>query len=453
MAEQGPSQELWKSREAFLEVFFYGVSQFMFDQAKELVDKEKEATKFPASIWLQLCSVLTDLVSAEKLYSSLTYIERRLLRRDLVRPLYDKLQTDLKRLELTGEASLQENSDITEAMASDLAKQLSQFISARKEMIDFYIKMAKNRWENKESEDQLVKLIDNIIERHNNEFHHPILDSLKTGFSFEAEIVQCLCKAEVKMQQWDFFSSLLLLYQCQTDLNSWTQLVVPGTVREIAAQTTAKSPASMIASRKSWHAPTLYRWLYQVQLAAISKFSLYFHSTLSSQTNQAEMKLLTAKTTVDYFAKITTFIRKSEAFNVSLILDTTTMDHVAPGHGYFLPNIEHERRTGKDTYPAIVSLLEPQPTSHWPNVISILIDRAADLAHPGRIVYYFDDKVGSTYYIIKVDVRVFLLVIFNVKKKERDSHISKFMTETRSLLTYERNYQMLKPRQVQKFRN
>ena len=57
-------------------------------------------------------------------------------------------------------------------------------------------------------------------------------------------------------------------------------------------------------------------------------------------------------------SRITTFIKKSDAFNVSLVLDTNSMSDVCSGHGYFLPNIERDRPTGMDTYPAIVSLLD-----------------------------------------------------------------------------------------------
>ena len=53
----------------------------------------------------------------------------------MVRPLYDKIQTDLKKFEGAGES---EGSNIIDALGCDLAKQLSQFVSARKEMIDLY---------------------------------------------------------------------------------------------------------------------------------------------------------------------------------------------------------------------------------------------------------------------------------------------------------------------------
>ena len=53
----------------------------------------------------------------------------------VVRPLYDRLHTDLKKFEGGRDTEIVDTND---ALANDLAKQLSQFISARKEMIDLY---------------------------------------------------------------------------------------------------------------------------------------------------------------------------------------------------------------------------------------------------------------------------------------------------------------------------
>jgi len=445
----GSSVKMCRVKEAFLETIFYGIGQFLYDPVKEIIEKEKEDAKIHGTYLLNLYNILIEFVNAEKLYFSLSYIERRVLRRDVVRPLYDRIQTDLKKFEGSGDI---EGIDVVKVLAHDLTKQLSQFVSARKEMIDFYVKMAKSRWDNKECDEQLVKYLENIGLRHENEFHHPLLDSLKTSFSLEIEIVQDLFKAELELQQWNYFQSLLHLFQCQANLHSWTQLVPPNALRELAAQAASRSPLSIIMSRKNWHPPFLYQWLYQKHLAVISKFSLYFHTTLSSQTNQSEMKAMTSKTTIDYFAKISTFMRKTDAHCVSLVLDSNCANHISPGDGYFMPNVEREKPTGLDTYPAIVSFLEAMPASYRPNIVSLLSDRSSELAQPGRIVYHFEERGSLTHYLIKVDVQIYLVIIFNGKRKEKDSYVQKFMTEMRSLLCYEKHYQQLKPRPGQKFR-
>ena len=71
-----------------------------------------------------------------------------------MRPLYERLQTDLKKLEAADDTNCEEPTGVSnqermarnrsattlasDALSYDLAKQLSQFIAARKEMIDLY---------------------------------------------------------------------------------------------------------------------------------------------------------------------------------------------------------------------------------------------------------------------------------------------------------------------------
>ena len=71
-----------------------------------------------------------------------------------MRPLYERLQTDLKKLEAADDTSREEPTGVShqatmarnrsgtalasDALSYDLARQLSQFIAARKEMIDLY---------------------------------------------------------------------------------------------------------------------------------------------------------------------------------------------------------------------------------------------------------------------------------------------------------------------------
>ena len=55
--------------------------------------------------------------------------------------------------------------------------------------------------------------------------------------------------------------------------------------------------------------------------------------------------------------------------------------------------------------------------------------------------------MDCTYFWVKVDVRLTLVVVYRVKKKEKDSYINNFMLEMRSNLRYEKLFQILKPSQ------
>ena len=62
-------------------------------------------------------------------------------------------------------------------------------------------------------------------------------------------------------------------------------------------------------SRRQIEVPLLFQWLARFHATLVSKFSLYFHATLSEQTTQSEMKNLTAKANIDYVNKYVYFSR------------------------------------------------------------------------------------------------------------------------------------------------
>ena len=45
----------------------------------------------------------------------------------------------------------------------------------------------------------------------------------------------------------------------------------------------------------------------------------------------------------------------------------------------------------------------------------------------GKIVYFFDDKMQTTYYLARADMRITVVVLFQGKKNERDSYVVTFL--------------------------
>jgi len=84
------------------------------------------------------------------------------------------------------------------------------------------------------------------------------------------------------------------------------------------------------------------------------QFTLYFYQILSRQTTPADMKSLTSRAGVDYVGRIAAFIRRSEAFNVCMVLDTRELDPYQ-SHGYHLPLDIKETPSGVGAFPAIFS--------------------------------------------------------------------------------------------------
>ena len=103
------------------------------------------------------------------------------------------------------------------------------------------------------------------------------------------------------------------------------------------------------------------------------------------------------------------------------------------------------------SFPSVVSIPETKPKEHWPNIITIITDRAHDLNSTDKVIYFYDGKLDSSYFLIKVDIRMTLVLIYSSKKKERDSYIQNFLTDIRSLLQHDNLYAMLKPGQGKVF--
>ncbi|KAJ7361732.1 hypothetical protein OS493_014372 [Desmophyllum pertusum] len=411
------------SREqALLETFFHALSQFAFDKAKDQVEKEKETKRLPlvySTPWSSLLVTLSHLALAEKTYFSLPFIAKKFFRKDSVRDSFKTLITELKRIEETTHSSSSSTGSPLEGSYEAMA------IMGSSSNVNY---------------SDLSNMIDEICRRHNKGFHHPILDSLKSSFSFEVDILCNLLKAQCDMADWKFLSSLLHLHESHVKLSSWCQFL-PSV--ELSASLTLKKSLFGSTPKKHLEAPFLYQWLGKLQDALVSKFTLYFYHILGRQTTPVDMKSLTARASIDYIGRITAFIRRSDAFNVCMLLDTHQLEPYQ-GHGYHLPHDVKEKPSGLGAFPAVFSFPGDRPVDHWPNIVSILLDKVQELNSMEKIVFFFDSGVQSTYFLTRVDPRMTLVVIFNSKRSEKDSYVTTFLTETATLLRNTKIFAMLK---------
>lgn len=438
-----PNQPPISREQALLESFFHTLSQFAFDKAKDQVEKEKEAKRLPlvsSTPWSLLMVALSHLALAEKMYFSLPFIAKKFLRKDSVRDSFKSLTTELKRIEETVHTTAAFGSPVEGSLMAELCRHLCQFVQARQELINFYEAMATMSSSSNVNCADLSNMIDEICRRHNKGFHHPILDSIKSSFSYEVDILSNLLKAQCDMAEWKFLPSLLHLHESHVKLSSWCH-VFPSA--ELGASLTLKKSLFGSTSKKHVEAPFLYQWLGKLQDAVVSKFTLYFYRILGRQTTPADMKSLTARASVDYVGRIAAFIRRSDAFNVCMVLDTRQLDPYQ-GHGYHLPQDIKEPPSGLGAFPAIFSFPGERPVDHWPNIVSILLDKVQELNSPDKPVYLFDNRVQSTYFLTRVDPRMTLVVIFQSKRSEKDSYVTTFLNETATLLRNTKTFAMLK---------
>ncbi|XP_069708960.1 KICSTOR subunit 2 isoform X2 [Phaenicophaeus curvirostris] len=402
--------------QAVLETFFSHLGIFSYDKAKDNVEKEREANKSAGASWLALLAALAHLAAAEKAYHSMTFLGQKLggqsffSRKDSIRTIYTSLHNELKKL--------------------------CFFVQARMEIADFYEKMYTLSTQKFINSEELVNILESILKKYSSRFHHPILSPLESSFQLEVDVLAHLLKAQAQISEWKFLPSLVNLHTAHTKLQTWGQI--------FEKQRETKKHLFGGQSQKAVQPPHLFLWLMKLKNILLAKFSFYFHEALSRQTTASEMKTLTAKTNPDYYGKISSFIRKYDAVNVSLIFDNRGSESFQ-GHGYHHPHSYREAPKGVDQYPAVVSLPSDRPVMHWPNVIMIMTDRTSDLNSLEKVVHFYDDKVQSTYFLTRPEPHFTIVVIFESKKSERDSHFISFLNEISHSLKNSKAFASLKP--------
>lgn len=426
--------------QAVLETFFSHLGIFSYDKAKDNVEKEKEGNKAAGVSWSSLLAALAHLAAAEKAYHSMTFLGQKLggqsffSRKDSIRTIYTSLYNELKKVVVTGRNAVGGTAPHFEELLSHLAEQLCFFIQARMEIADYYEKMYAVSSQKFINSEELVNILETILQKYSSRFHHPILSPLESSFQLEVDVLTHLLKAQAQISEWKFLPSLVNLHSAHTKLQTWGQI--------FEKQRETKKHLFGGQSQKAVQPPHLFLWLMKLKNNLLAKFSFYFHDALSRQTT--EMKTLTAKTNPDYFGKISSFIRKYDAINVSLIFDNRGSVNFQ-GHGYHHPDSYREAPKGVDQYPAVVSLPGDRPVMHWPNVIMIMTDRSSDLNTLDKVVHFYDDKVQSTYFLTRPEPHFTIVVIFESKKSEKDSHFISFLNEISHSLKNAKAFATLKP--------
>lgn len=424
--------------ESVLEAFFAALGTLSFEKAKELMDRERETYKGSSttSSWGIMVHCLSHFVALERMYLSLTYVTHKrfkgfsLKNKETYQATYDTIIKDLHCVEdaipRTRDATTSSPfpSAVTsfdfDSLMAHLCGQLSHFLAARKKMISFYVSISDMGDNENMTYHDLMTVMNDVIQNHAKAFHHPLLSPLRTLFNWELDVLCHLLQAQILLGDWQFLPSLLQLHSAHSKLHSW---LTSATVKEAKKTFGGGSKVSAM--------PALYHWLAKFKGVLVSKFSVYFHHILSKQSTPNEMKSWLTRAPEDYFSRIVMFHKKCDPFNISLVLDTNGLATPYQGPGYHHPGRSPVVPLGMDSFPAVLSYPGEQPKEHWPIVVMLITQRLAQAAvfGPPKSSYFFDQKASSTYYITKIDPRISLVVIYQCKKSEKDSHTNAFLAD------------------------
>ncbi|XP_054720112.1 KICSTOR subunit 2-like [Uloborus diversus] len=488
------AEDIISKQQAVLDDYFSLLGNFAFDKAKEFLEKEREAAVKNHSVapfFSSALSAFAQLATAEKNYANLVFLgPKGFLRKDSsLKSMYESLLNEFQRLEekhyitpvstptmsptsscrtpspptalpspspisacsevsgsvpssisigssVRGSIQSYLGEDILENLASHLCGQLLTYVRARLKTMEFYEKMFSMSSTRFMKYDILLNGITEIVKSNAKLFHHPMLSSVKQSFSFECEILMKLLEAEINMQNWRFLPSLLCLHDAHSKLGAW--LSMPKEIKKFSS-TSFRTPT----------VPPIYNWLKTLKSALVSKFALYFHEILSKQTTPIDMKTFCSKASVDYFSRIVTFQKKYDASCVAIVLDTNGLDDYR-GHGYNCPEKHYESPKGLDSFPPIISypsnvFTQEKHLSHWPSVVMIMNNKEQEIRNTDTAVLFYDKRMNATYFMSKIECRMTLVVIFEIKKTERDTHIHRFMHSLCSQLRGNKIFASLKP--------
>lgn len=421
--------------EEFLNAFFVQVAQLCTDKAKELVEKERGSCRqTQMGPWGMLLMHLPQIAVAEHSYADLGFLHTKnkgFLRKDnSLKTVYETLKSDLKRVE---EATRGTNP--IGATVADVSSQLCQYITAKIQLIEFYERMYNMSVNNKIMKYQeLLQYIEEITDIHSLSCSHLALTAIKASLTLECEILVQLTRAQVELQHWRFLSTLMALYGAQTRMSAWER-----TLQSKESWKLGFSASFLKANQQ----PALYQWLVKLRSSILAKYSLYFHTTLSQQASPGEMRSIMSKQNVDYYHKIQSFQRKHDVIAVLMVFDSRGVEDAGPGY-------RHPRRepSASEDFPVVLccpGAFVQKPSVYLDNIQKRIKERHAELLAMDKIVHCKNVKDMCAYAMCNTDPRMTLITVFESgKQKDKESHVTSFMTDLCAQIRCNKVYESLK---------
>uniref|UniRef100_A0A6G1S5T2 UPF0536 protein C12orf66 n=1 Tax=Aceria tosichella TaxID=561515 RepID=A0A6G1S5T2_9ACAR len=316
--------------------------------------------------------------------------------------------------------------EFTEELISHFCRQLLNFIQARLDLIDVYDKLSEASSKQFTLVDGVAFRLSMLFRKHHKCFHHPLLAPIKEGVTIECETLMTLIKATIDMQHWRFLPTLYSLQDVQSKLSYWA-----------ASTFNKEARRGRFKVSKTQTAPRLYEWLCRFKDYLISKFTLYFHATLSRNLPSSSFKSNCSKLTVDYYSRLSSFQRKVDAIFITLLYDVSNEKDFR-GVGYYFPNRDFQQPQGKNTLqPMVIIPAEARPklSNLQAEIFMIKTTNQTAMIKDGH--YQFHDNIKKlTYSISQPDLNIFLVTVCEGQRPDREAAIRIFSQDFTSLLSF-----------------
>jgi hypothetical protein len=183
--------------------------------------------------WCELISALSRLAVAESGYFSLSYMEKSWSdswrrKREPPKAAYEAILQDLTRV-YEVYISLKGGTDISwERKMADLVLSTRDYLQARKDMMDFYLRFDQVGEGFHLDFKGLGRFLKEIYDRYKDSCQHTFLRPIKTVLFREVTTLQDLIKAQQHMAEWQFLPTIVSLQSAHSKLVNWNFIVPLG---------------------------------------------------------------------------------------------------------------------------------------------------------------------------------------------------------------------------------
>ncbi|BES92203.1 Eukaryotic protein of unknown function (DUF2003) [Nesidiocoris tenuis] len=390
--------------EKVLSDFFFLVSTFCYDKAKEMLEKERVTNRLKKSFFMQLLI----FCEAEKTYYNLGFLSTKTkifvnLRKDSsLRAMYDGLRIELHRLEGLPSPSSDPVAQAIEKTVTPIANQLCHFSTARLQLIDLYEKIYNLGIGTKHIKyDDLMSQVGAITQMH--VLPHPLIASIRSCITWECESLMHCLGAQCRIEEYTMMPVLMHLHTAHNRLLQWEKSIQ---VKE----------SWKIGFLKSQYQPLLFQWLGRLRNHLVNKFTLYFYSTLTQQsTMQDVMSHINSKNNTDLYVKLRNLHKRTIGCTVALMFDPRGLT------GWKDPGYVHPGRSVEnppDQY--VVMLSHPvKITERIPGICRALDCRTAERISPEKTYFFYNSEEKCSYVLWSIEPRVSLVVSTEGKRDDK----------------------------------
>ncbi|CAG8439076.1 5780_t:CDS:2 [Ambispora leptoticha] len=414
---------------------FQALGCFDYNAANKLVNK-------PFKLCPGAGCVFATLTKCELTYTSLEFLKSKLFRKDdFLVTQYIEAVKEIQNAVKTLRASPNGTDPLDVEYFIDLSDGLQEFMAIRLAQIRIIIQNAFMDQKN----DTIVKEIESLKEKVNTYQLKKKMGPLGIGVEHELVMFHNLLMAHNAIVSYNFKDATIFMYTAKMELNAWRELCSNQNYSEKSTNKPEETSRGL-----SWHSffstnpekqskggkrddsPNYMQWLRKFHSSLTAKMTLYFMNVLlDRETNTGgDLKSLWKKVdSDDYHGLWVLFVFLYLDESVALIYEVTD-DVKFHSEGYVCAGVPYEKPTGKKSFPFIYSNPKERPKEHWPNIISIMQSHdpvKSTPFHRSTPIHFYDKGFGSTYYMIRVDAHVGLVIIYMEKHATPDTAAFEFI--------------------------